>query len=70
MCVKCARCSRPFYCEARMIELDNAGKVPAPQRILDVGIIKDSGMYPEHCLYNYKIVNHCFECNPNSSGDY
>ena len=55
-----------------MIEVKNSGKEPVEQTILDCGpeMRKESALYPEHCMYNFKILNACYLCNPNSSGDF
>ena len=66
MCVKCTRCSRPFYCQARLIEARRDYWLSS-QRILDVGIKRESALYAEDCEYNYSTVTSCTMCVPNST---
>lgn len=66
MCVKCTRCSRPFYCQARMIEAKRDYWL-SKQQVLDVGIKIESVLYPEDCDYNYSTVVSCTMCQPNST---
>jgi len=64
MCVKCHRCTRPYYCQARMIEMRNRGLEPHPQRLLDVNLPHPTALVPEECLYAFSYVVDCHGCKP------